>query len=316
MFQSLVSLARHLFADWSRGWRRTTLTLPAPARPVESPIEYRPLERLVLTDGVSRTLFEEYTSHRAGAHGEDETGWILLGHRHEKEAIALATLPAGALAEAGVAHVRFNSTAQAVASRIVRQQDRLLGAIGVVHTHPGTLRHPSSGDYDGDKEWVGLLRGGEGVFGIGTADGKDGMNPLVAVQPKRHSQCYLGLRFTWYALAEGDRSYRPLPVRLTIGPDLARPLHDVWTTIEAHAERLDSLCRRLAKVRFEIVGDDAGPALHVVIPVDAEEAIRVVLMGTELTYCLVRKGQWLVSDSGEPQVDRGVFLMLAELTGG
>ena len=64
-----------------------------------------------------RTLFLEYAEHRSGARGDEEIGWIILGRREETHAIALATLPAGTHRSAGVAHVRFNSSAQALASR-------------------------------------------------------------------------------------------------------------------------------------------------------------------------------------------------------
>jgi hypothetical protein len=315
MLQSLAKVVRWMLDEFGRSWRRVhppreplpTLRVPEPQ------IAYRPVERLVLTDGVSRTLFEEYHDHRTGDRGEEETGWVLLGLRHEKEAIALATLPAGMGREAGVAHVRFNSTAQALASRIVRQQDRQLGILGIVHTHPGSLRHPSQGDYEGDRDWIRLLRGKEGIFGIGTADGKEGLNPLVAFQPRRHHQCYLGLRFSWYALGDGDRNYRPLPVRLTIGPDLARPLHSIWSTIEVHAERLDALCRQMARVRFEVDANDKGLALHVLVPLGDDRHLRVALQEHDVTYCLVHKDEWLISDHREPLVDRGVYLMLANL---
>src|SRR5262245_9445841 len=90
-------------------------TTPAP-RPL------RPLARLRLTDEVNRTLFAEYAAHRDTPRGEEETGWAVLGLRDGEEAVALATLPAGAEREAGEAHVRFNSAAQALASRIVRQK--------------------------------------------------------------------------------------------------------------------------------------------------------------------------------------------------
>src|SRR5205809_14880 len=86
--------------------------------------------------------------------------WTAIG----EAATVLATLPAGAGREAGQAHVRFNHTAQALASRVVRQADRRLTLVGVAHTHPSSLRHPSDGDYRGDVGWVSQLRGGEGVF--------------------------------------------------------------------------------------------------------------------------------------------------------
>jgi proteasome lid subunit RPN8/RPN11 len=316
MFAGLVDAARR----WMKSWRATWLEGAMPARSAakfpapETPTRYRPLENLVLTDGVSRTLFDEYAQHRAGERGHEETGWLLMGYRREKEALALATLPAGVQAEAGVAHVRFNSAAQAFATRILYRQDPRLRIVGVVHTHPGTLRRPSSGDLEGDREWVEQLRGGEGVFGIGTADGEvNGWPPDVATQPKPHVQRLGGLQFTWYALAAGDRRYRRMPVRLTIGPDLAQPLHPAWLTIERHAERLDRLCRQLARVAFEVVPGDTGAELHVVVPLGDEGTLRVAIREDQVEYGLVRKDEWLVSDCCEPCVDRGVFLMLAEL---
>src|SRR5262245_32627439 len=154
-------LARQLWALLTRSLRGT----PAPAAALqgEPPVAagpYDPLRRVLLTDGVGRTLFEEFAAHRAETRGDEETGWLLLGLREADQALVLATLPAGTQRDAGVAHVRFNSVAQAVGSRIVRQTDRRLSILGVVHTHPGSLRHPSDGDYEGDRVWVGQLRGG------------------------------------------------------------------------------------------------------------------------------------------------------------
>jgi proteasome lid subunit RPN8/RPN11 len=280
----------------------------APPRPL------RPLARLRLTDEVSRTLFDEYAAHRATPRGGEETGWALLGLRDGAEAVALATLPAGAEREAGEAHVRFNSAAQALASRIVRQTDRRLAPLGVVHTHPGSLRHPSDGDYRGDSRWVGQLRGGEGVFGIGTADAKPGPVAAVAWQPAPHRQCLGKLCLSWYALAEGDRDYRPLPVELALGPDLAKPLRLVWAEVEEHAGRLDRLARQQARVAFDVVEGRRKPVLAVTVPLaDAGESVRIVLEGKEVRYYLVRGAEVLAADLREARVDQGFYLLLAEL---
>src|SRR5439155_13588721 len=114
--------------------------------------------------------------------------------------------------DAGEAHVWITGPAHLLASRIVRQQDRGLAMLGVVHTHPGSLRHPSRGDLRGDREWVPQLRGGEGVFGIGTADAttEPGGTPISS-HPKPHVQCLGDLRFSWYSLAAGER-YHEIPV--------------------------------------------------------------------------------------------------------
>jgi proteasome lid subunit RPN8/RPN11 len=271
---------------------------------------------VVLTDAVCRTLFEEYAVHRAEARGEEETGWLLLGRREPDHAVVLATLPAGTERDASVTHVQFNSVGQALASRIVRQADRQLALVGVVHTHPGSLRHPSEGDYRGDSDWVQYLRGKEGIFAIGTADGRGPADSVFAEQPHPNVQCLGDLRLSWYALRHGDPTYRPLPVGLTIGPDLARPLHDVWVAIEAHADRLERLYRQQAGVTFGVVAGDSGPWLAVNVPVaEPSTVIRVLLKPKEARYFLVRDGELLAVDCLEDRVDRGVYLLLAELAG-
>jgi proteasome lid subunit RPN8/RPN11 len=324
MLQALVRRAGRLLDDLQRSlfrFRRPAAPAAArhpeagPARPGQAaaPVAYAPLQRVLLTDGVGHTLFEEFAGHRR-EHGEDETGWVLLGLRNASEAVVLATLPAGALADVGVAHVRFNSEAQAVASRIVRQADRRLTIVGVVHTHPGSLRHPSDGDYRGDREWVAHLRGREGVFGIGTADGPGTPGAMFGHQPRPSVQCWGDLRFCWYALAEGQAEYRPLPVEVTYGPDLARPLHRLWSALEVHAGRLDRLYRQLTGVRFEVIADDFGPGLVLVVPLPEEGgAVRVLVRAKEVRYYVARDGDLLEVDPGEESVDRAVFLLLAEL---
>jgi hypothetical protein len=299
----------------NRTWLRD-LSPIADARPTAAPVpkQYGPLKRVTLSDEVGRTLFEEYAAHRQGPRGHEETGWVLLGLREEHEAIVLATLPAGAERNAGVAHVRFNSTAQAMGSRIVRQADRRLTMLGIVHTHPGSLRHPSDGDYQGDSEWVGRLRRGrEGVFGIGTADGKDNGDEFLRYL-KPHVQCLGSLCLSWYSLREGDATYSPLPCDLTLGPDLARPLHAVWQTVELHAERLDRLYCQQTGVTFEVVPGRQEPTLAVIVPLaEPGHAVRVLLEGKEVRYYVVRNGEIAEVNSQEPQLDRGVYLLLAEL---
>jgi len=317
MLRALVSTAGRLLADLNRSLFRECLpALEKIDPPAPAPRPFRRLERVVLTDEINRMLFEEYAEHRQGSRGEEETGWVLLGLREETEALVLATLPAGAHRSAGVAHVRFNSDAQALASRIVRQSDRRLSMLGVVHTHPGSLRHPSDGDFQGDSQWVGRLRGGEGVFGIGTADAEATDGPAVARQPRPHVQCLGELRLSWYALKQGDRRYRPLPVGLTLGPDLARPLHSVWPTIEEHAESLDRLCRQQNGVQFQVTAGERGPALLARLPLAEPGAALHLVLGADATrYHVVRGGELTEVTTEETRVDRGVYLLLAELAG-
>ena len=322
MLQALVRKASRLLDELQRSlfrFCRPSSSPPGPHRTETSSalsaqgIAYAPLHRILLTDGVGRTLFEEFAGHRR-ERGEDETGWVLLGLRDAHEAVALATLPAGALADAGVAHVRFNSEAQALASRVVRQADRRLTILGVVHTHPGSLRHPSDGDFRGDGQWVTHLRGKEGVFGIGTADGPGTPGAMFAQQLKANVQCWGELRFSWYALGKGDAEYRALPVEVTYGPDLARPLHDLWPALELHAARLDRIYRQLSGVRFEVIADEWGPGLLLVLPLPEKgDAVRVLVRTKEIRYYVEQAGNLLEVDPAEESVDRAVFLLLAEL---
>jgi hypothetical protein len=306
MLQGLVSSA----SEWWNGLRRSP---PAASAAGQAPAPLGPLKRVLLTDGVGRTLFEGYARHRDEVRGNEETGWLLLGLREATEAVALATLPAGQLRDAGVEHVRFNSNAQAVASRIVRQLDRRLTLLGVVHTHPGSLRHPSDGDLRGDRVWVQQLRGREGVFAIGTADGADPA-PLFARQPRPHMQCLGKLRFTWYALRHGEQAYRALPVEMTLGPDLARDLHSVWSTLEVHAERIERLMHQQANMRTEVVAEQAGPALMLVVPLAGNAgSLRVLLRDREVRYLVERNGALLPTDGRDERVDRGVYVLLAQL---
>jgi proteasome lid subunit RPN8/RPN11 len=305
-------LARQLWDALHRSLLGARPHLPAPVESAPAaPVPYEPLRRLLLTDGVGRTLFEEFTAHRATARGSEETGWLLLGLRERDEAVALATLPAGTQRDAGYAHVLFDSAGQALGSRIVRQGNRRLAALGVVHTHPGSLRHPSEGDHEGDSRWVAQRRGGDGVFGIGTADA-DGEDDF-ARQPRPNVQVLGELCFSWYALAAGERRYRPLPVELTLGPDLARPLHDVWPTIEYHAERLDRLYRQQAKVVCEVVEDD-GPALAVTLPLaENGRALHVLLRDRTARYFVHLDGQAFAVEPPGASIEQSVYLLLAEL---
>ena len=278
---------------------------PAPAPPVS----YRRLRRVVLTDTVGRALFGEYAAHRATDRGQEETGWVLLGRREEEQAVVLATLPAGTERDAGEAHVRFNADAQALASRIVRQQDRRLTMLGVVHTHPGRLRHPSRGDYDGDRRWVPALRGGDGVFGIGTVTG---LTAEGDGHPAPNVQTWDGLRFDWYTLAAGDAVYSPLPVELVLGPDLAADLRPVWPVIEAHAARLDRLARQLPAVRF---APAENGELVVTFPLAKPgEGVRVLagVKATRLYYEVA--GEVFQPDlPAGVAPDQALYLLLAEL---
>jgi hypothetical protein len=137
---------------------------------------------------------------------------------------------------------------------------------------------------------------------------------MYARQPRPHVQCLGPLRLSWYALKQGEPAYRPLPHGMTIGPDLARPLHCLWPTIEVHAERLDRLCRQQTRVKFDVAQGQDGPALAVHVPLaEPGDGVRVHLERKTVRYFLERNGDLLAAEVPEDRVDRGVYLLLAEL---
>jgi hypothetical protein len=270
---------------------------------------------VLVTDEVSRTLFGEYAAHRRSARGHEEIGWDLLGVRQGDAVVVRASLPAGEARDAGAGHVLFNRAAQEVAYRVLHHQGaRQLKMLGVAHTHPGSLRHPSAQDYRGDIDWVANLAGGEAVFGIGTADAEPGPEAGISWQPAPNVQCLGELRLTWYVLGTGDRNYRPLPVELTLGQDLALPLRPAWNELEGHAERLVRLARQLSRVRMEVAAGHQKSALVVTVPLsDGGRSIRVELEGKAVRYRLLTPDGAMAADLTEDRVDVGVFHMLSEL---
>src|SRR5260370_31243000 len=101
MFSALAQTAARLLRDLNRSrLRKFPPEVDGWSLARKGPAQYLPLTRVTITDGVSRTLFEEYAEHRAGPRGHEETGWLILGLREIDEAVVLATLPAGAGADA------------------------------------------------------------------------------------------------------------------------------------------------------------------------------------------------------------------------
>jgi proteasome lid subunit RPN8/RPN11 len=286
---------------------------PAELREMGSPAPrgYSRLARVKITTGVVQSLFEEYLAHRRSDRREEETGWVLLGWREEDEACIRATIPAGAGREAGEAHIRFSSTVQAAASRFIRQQDRRLTMVGVVHTHPGSLRHPSDGDYRGDIQWVGQLRGSEGIFGIGTADGLANVAPREVQQPRPNMLMHERLRFTWYALREGDRNYRPVSLTIVPGPDLASRLRVVWDILEDHATRIERLAFQQARAQFEVLPQ----GLALVMPLAEGPLLRTQMSKDGVRYFLQDGDDLRVADLAEPRIDCGIYQLLAQRAG-
>ncbi len=66
--------------------------------------------------------------------------------------------------------------------------------------------------------------------------------------------------------------------------------------------------------RFQVVQGTNGPALSLTIPLsEPKRAVRVVLEEKEVRYFVVNDNDILAVDIRETHVDRGVYLLLAEL---
>ena len=172
VLQGLVSSAGRFISDLGRAWireRNPTLGRRAKSVPATT-APYPPLRRLTLTDEVSRTLFEEYAVHRRSNRGDEETGWTLLGIRDGDEAIILATLARrGALQrrrrsrsiqQLGPGAGQSNPSPEGSPTDDARRRPHA----------PGQPETSKRRRLPGRPPWVSVLRGGEGVFGIGTVD--------------------------------------------------------------------------------------------------------------------------------------------------
>jgi hypothetical protein len=102
---------------------------------------------------------------------------------------------------------------------------------------------------------------------------------------------------------------------MTLGPDLARSLYPAWPTLEEHAERLGRLMRQQAGLQVDLVDSDP-PALSLRLPLAGrDEVLRVLLSPAEVCYYVERGGDLFAVNPGDDRIDRGVYLLLAELAG-
>ena len=139
---------------------------------------------------------------------------------------------------------------------------------------------------------------------------------MVAGQPQPSVQTFGDEVLSWYSLVAGQPRYRPLEVRLTLGPDLALPLHGLWTTLEWFADPLERLYRQQAGLTFHVVEGQYGSALAVRIKLaESEQALRIVLEGKEAAFYLQREDKIFAVDTPASALDRAVYLVLAELAG-
>jgi len=278
------------------------------------PRDLSPIKYMLISSGVGQTLVQGYRNHLNQERGDEETGWLLMGYREKKRAVVVAAVPSGEFREASSTHVKFNSQAQVVAGRLLCQLHEKLEVLGLFHTHPGRLRHPSSGDYQGDIQWVKKLPGKQGVFGIGTVDHDSPLRGDFASKIAMNTFTMTGMRFDWFSLANGDPNYVKLPVRWTLGEDLAKPLHVVWDAMEVHASEIDKVLAQQSKATCAITQAASGHQLTLSIPLAGTAGkILVFIFKDKVQYFFEKNEQLFAVDIQEDKVDRGVYLVLAEL---
>ncbi len=278
-----------------RSWFR----VQEPATPVCPPT--KPKSRYVVTKDVAATLFNEFAEHRRTARGNEEIGWLLVGHRSGTEIHVIGTIPAGTHRDASAVHVSFDSEAQTLASRIIRQVDRRLQIVGIVHTHPGSMRHPSEGDLQGDRQWIQQLQHAEAIFAIGTADGD-------ASEPN-------GLHFSWYALGVDDDDYRAVEMDFAAGADAGSPLREIWDVVESRSGPLNRICRLYAAVRLGIINEDEATWLRATLALPwTGQQLYLLLSSTEARYYWENGQSFIAIDLQEADIEIAVLMILMELT--
>ncbi len=264
------------------------------------------LDVVTVAEGVLRSLESGYHEHLEGPRRNEEMAWLLLGYANDDSLQIEAAVPAGESRDASAVHVRFDTSVQALATCILRSDDPRLVPLGVFHTHPGSLDHPSGGDFQGDSEWVRRIPGRRGVFGIGTCDG----GPTL---PGNHQTRVGNLCFSWYHLGVGDVSYRPISLVTKPGDDRARGLLPVWDSVQEHADPLLGLARQLATVRFQVANLEGQTHLAVSIPVRGANAfLRLIFHSHKIWYYLDSNGEWLAVDTKETDPEIAVYRLLAE----
>jgi hypothetical protein len=66
-------------------------------------------------------------------------------------------------------------------------------------------------------------------------------------------------------------------------------------------------------MRFEVVNGGHGSGLMLTLPLAGSEVVRVLVASTGVRYFLDRGGELLEVQHHDDWVDRGVYLLLAEL---
>src|SRR5439155_306519 len=106
----------------------------------------------------------------------------------------------------------------------------------------------------------------------------------------------------------------PLTPELTLGPDLAQPLHRLWSVLEEHAPALDRLYCQQAGLSCQVIEKEGEPVLAInVLLAEKGDSVRIMIGEDEPRYLVNRGGKVFQVDPEAKRLDRGVYLLLAEL---
>jgi hypothetical protein len=106
-----------------------------------------------------------------------------------------------------------------------------------------------------------------------------------------------------------------VPIRWTLGEDLAKPLHVVWDAMETHAGEIEKVLAQQTKATCGITQGAAGHQLTLSIPLAGSAGkIIVFIFKDKVQYFFEKNEQLFAVDIQEDKVDRGVYLVLAELS--
>jgi hypothetical protein len=88
----------------------------------------------------------------------------------------------------------------------------------------------------------------------------------------------------------------------------------VWEILETQALSLERLSRQQARVQFDVVSTKSGPAFALNLTLaDVDSGLRVVLEKNRTRYYLMREDDLIEVNPHEEDVERAVYLILAEL---
>jgi len=139
------------------------------------------------------------------------------------------------------------------------------------------------------------------------------------LSPARKEQAHINIAATTCLFAGTPlplviRNTDRCPWHMVRGSDLARPFNDVWNVLETYALPLNRLYRQLAKIHCKRTEMESEVFLAVAITLpNPNQQLRLLLNEADVRYYWDEGNELIAIDPHETQVDRAVYLILAEL---